>query len=162
MPRPCCQSTRRGFITGCSAAIASLAGSRFNSLAFGAPQGSNDEILVVVFLRGGQDGLHLIAPSDGPDRAHYQALRPSLGIPAATLAAHPLGSLPGPEGPVALGLHPAAALWPIARATLPTSGRPSGRSLTSSPPVRRTTDLRPGSSDKRPTSVSRPSTLKLD
>lgn len=109
MPRPCCQSTRRGFITGCSAAIASLAGSRFNSLAFGAPQGSNDEILVVVFLRGGQDGLHLIAPSDGPDRAHYQALRPSLGIPAATLAAHPLGSLPGPEGPVALGLHPAAA-----------------------------------------------------
>ena len=28
------RSTRRGFLVGCSTAIASLAGSRFNSLAF--------------------------------------------------------------------------------------------------------------------------------
>lgn len=105
----CCQTTRRGFVTGCSAAIAALAGSRFNSLAFAQGGGGNDEILVVLFLRGGQDGLNLVVPSAGFDRGRYEALRPTLRLPAATVAAHPLGSLPGPDGAVQLGFHPAAA-----------------------------------------------------
>ncbi|KAB2963702.1 MAG: DUF1501 domain-containing protein [Thermoanaerobaculia bacterium] len=104
-----CQITRRGFVTGCSAAIAALAGSRFNSLAFAQGGGVNDEILVVLFLRGGQDGLSLVVPSAGFDRGRYEALRPALRLPASSIAAHPLGSLPGPDGAVQLGLHPAAA-----------------------------------------------------
>jgi uncharacterized protein (DUF1501 family) len=56
--------------------------------------------LVVVFLRGGCDGLHLVVPYGDPD---YARLRPGLAVPA-----------PGKEnGAIALderfGLHPAAA-----------------------------------------------------
>ena len=50
------QFTRRGFCIGCSAAIASLAGSRFNSMAFAAPGAWNsDEILIVL------DGVDTLA-----------------------------------------------------------------------------------------------------
>ena len=95
------KSTRRGFLVGCSAAIAGYAGSRFNTVAFGDPN-SNNEIMVVVFLRGGMDGLNLIPPIDGPDRGHYQAARPNLAIPTSgTGAALPLDAQ--------FGLHPAAA-----------------------------------------------------
>jgi uncharacterized protein (DUF1501 family) len=107
-----CQTTRRGFMVGCSAAIASLAGSRFNSLAFGAPGSFNDETLVVLFLRGGQDGLSLVVPTGGNDRGTYQAMRPNIQIPVAgTLA---LGSLTGPNGQTGFGFHPSmAALHPL-------------------------------------------------
>ena len=79
-----CQPTRRGFLAGCSAAIASLAGSRFNSLAF-AQGGTNDEILVVLFLRGGQDGLNLVVPTGGAsnDRQYYEQARPNLRVAAS-------------------------------------------------------------------------------
>jgi uncharacterized protein (DUF1501 family) len=93
--------TRRGFLVGCSAAIAGLAGSRFNTVAFGDPT-ENREILVVVFLRGGLDGLSLVPPVDGVDRGHYEAARPSLAIPTVGVgAAIDLGG--------GFGLHPAAA-----------------------------------------------------
>ena len=85
-----CPSTRRGFLVGCSTAIASLAGSRFNSFAFaqdgGGSSGSggpyNDEILVVLFLRGGQDGLNLIVPTGGASNArqYYELARPNLRV----------------------------------------------------------------------------------
>ena len=43
------ETTRRGFLTGCSAAIAGLAGTRFTSLAFAEQGGGfNQEALVVV------------------------------------------------------------------------------------------------------------------
>src|SRR5690349_15200744 len=96
-----CQSTRRGFLVGCSTAIASLAGSRFNSFAFAQGQGGggyNDEILVVLFLRGGQDGLNLVVPTGGAsnDRQHYELARPNLRVPASGAgAALPLGALGG-------------------------------------------------------------------
>jgi len=109
MSRCHCQTTRRGFVTGCSAAIAALAGSRFNSLAFARGLTANDEIVVVLFLRGGQDGLNLVIPTGGFDRGRYEALRPTIAIPAAAAGAYPLGSLAGPDGAVAFGLHPAAA-----------------------------------------------------
>ncbi len=93
--------TRRGFLVGCSAAIAGLAGSRFNPAAFGDPA-LNQEIMIAVFLRGGMDGLHLLPPIDGIDRGHYQAARPTLAIPTS-----------GPGAALSLdgqfGLHPAAA-----------------------------------------------------
>jgi len=52
---------RREFIVGCSAAIAAMAGSRISGYAF-SPEGNSQEIFVYIFLRGGCDGLHLIAP----------------------------------------------------------------------------------------------------
>lgn len=102
------QITRRGFCVGCSAAIASLAGSRFNSLAFAAPGSwTNDEILVVCFLRGGQDGLNLVVPTGGAtnDRQYYDQARPQIGIAAATANELPLGSLSG----TSFGFHPGMA-----------------------------------------------------
>lgn len=105
------KSTRRGFMMGCSAAIAGLAGSRIHTLAFGDTGSEgvyNDETLVVVFLRGGMDGLNVVAPIDGADRGHYEAARPDLQLPASGAgAALPLDAQ--------FGLHPAAAplhdLW---------------------------------------------------
>ncbi|MEO8274772.1 MAG: DUF1501 domain-containing protein [Thermoanaerobaculia bacterium] len=103
-----CQSTRRGFLVGCSAAIASLAGSRFNSFAFAQGEGNfNDEILVVLFLRGGQDGLNLIVPTGGTsnDRQFYEQARPNLRVPlTGTGAALPIGALGG----TTFGMHPSA------------------------------------------------------
>ena len=53
-------TTRRGFITGCSTAVAAYAGTHFNTLAFGAPIADNEDILISVFLRGGIDGLNVV------------------------------------------------------------------------------------------------------
>ncbi|MEM1249075.1 MAG: twin-arginine translocation signal domain-containing protein, partial [Acidobacteriota bacterium] len=61
---------RRQFLCGCSAAVAALAGSRFNSLAFGM-RGAQTDPLIVVFLRGGMDGLSLLPPITASDRGHY-------------------------------------------------------------------------------------------
>ncbi|MEM9595942.1 MAG: DUF1501 domain-containing protein [Acidobacteriota bacterium] len=98
--------TRRGFLAGCSAAIAGYSGSRFNTMAFADP-GLNQEILVTVFLRGGMDGLNFLPPIDGPDRGHYEAARPTMRIPVS-----------GPGAAINLdgqfGLHPSAApLYPL-------------------------------------------------
>lgn len=96
-----CEITRRGFMVGCSAAIAGLAGSRFNTLAFAQPT-ADQEVLVVLFLRGGIDGLSLLPPITGADRGYYEAARPSLAVPTT-----------GPDAALPLdaqfGLHPAAA-----------------------------------------------------
>ncbi|HEU4740074.1 MAG TPA: DUF1501 domain-containing protein [Meiothermus sp.] len=46
--------TRRDFLMGCSAAIAAMSGGQLSSLALAEP-GSEGELLVVVFLRGGWD-----------------------------------------------------------------------------------------------------------
>jgi uncharacterized protein (DUF1501 family) len=68
-------------------------------LAFGAE--SQDEILVVLFLRGACDGLNFAPPVDGPDRELYEAARPNLRVPAkGDKGALPLDGR--------LGLHPAA------------------------------------------------------
>ncbi len=97
-----CDVTRRGFMIGCSAAIAGLAGSRFNTLAFGQEQGAS-ETLVVLFLRGGLDGLNFMPPIGGADRAYYEAARPTLQVPlTGPDAALPLGTS-------AFGLHSVAA-----------------------------------------------------
>lgn len=109
MPHRFCQTTRRGFLVGCSAAIAGLAGSRFNSLAFAQQGAVNDEILIVLFLRGGQDGLNLVVPIGGADRTLYQSLRPTLQVPVAQAQPYTLGSMAGANGAVQFGLHPTAA-----------------------------------------------------
>lgn len=95
--------TRRGFLVGCSAAIAAMAGARINSAVFGSPEDEpNQQILVAVFLRGGCDALNLVPPISGNDRGHYETARTDLRIPAS-----------GPDAALPLsaqfGLHPAAA-----------------------------------------------------
>jgi uncharacterized protein (DUF1501 family) len=98
-------TTRRGFITGCSAAVAAYAGTSFNTLAFGDPGDENQEILVSVFLRGGMDGLNLVPVIAGADRGHYELARPELAVPiSGPNAALPLNAQ--------LGLHPGANSWP--------------------------------------------------
>ncbi len=100
--------TRRSFLggtlMGCSAAIAGMAGARLSFASFQDPakMAGGEEVLVVVFLRGGADGLSIVPPIDGVDRAFYEAARPELQIP-----------LTGPNAALPLtsnfGLHPAAA-----------------------------------------------------
>ncbi|MCS6882626.1 MAG: DUF1501 domain-containing protein [Oscillochloridaceae bacterium] len=72
--------TRREFLVGCSAAIAALAAGRVSQLIFADPVGAagSDEILVVVFLRGGCDGLSLLCPYDDPA---YRQARGTLALP---------------------------------------------------------------------------------
>ncbi|MGB5051620.1 MAG: DUF1501 domain-containing protein [Caldilineaceae bacterium] len=74
--------SRRGFLVGCSAAIAGMAGAKLTHVAFGSPDAEpNQEVLVVVFLRGGMDGLSLVAPIAGDDRGYYEAARERLALP---------------------------------------------------------------------------------
>ncbi len=98
--------TRRSFVTGCLAAGA-VAGMGRLGFAGGRAGGFNDDILVVVFLRGGCDGLNLVVPVDGPQRTLYEAARPVLAVPVnGNAAAWPLDG--------EFGLHPAArALEPL-------------------------------------------------
>ena len=84
-------SNRRQFLVGCSAAIASLAGGRVGKLVFADPHAANaaanDQILLMVFLRGGCDGLSLVTPYDDAD---YVTKRGSLAVNGALA----LGSTP--------------------------------------------------------------------
>jgi uncharacterized protein (DUF1501 family) len=62
---------------------------------------STDELLVVVFIRGGWDALNLVTPLRGPDRVVYEAARPTLQLPTTgTRALLPLDDR--------FGLHPSA------------------------------------------------------
>lgn len=94
---------RRNFMVGCSAAIAAMATSRLSHIAFGSPENEpSQNILLVIFLRGGIDGLSVIPIVDGPDRAHYEANREDIAIPTTGDGA----ALPLNES---FGLHPAAS-----------------------------------------------------
>src|SRR4051812_15195661 len=76
--------SRRGFMVGCSTAIAAMAGGRLSYIAFGSPeQEPNQEILMVVFLRGGMDGLSTVFPLAGADRGYYEESRDSIAIPTS-------------------------------------------------------------------------------
>ncbi len=63
--------------------------------------GASDELVVIVFIRGGWDSLNLVAPIAGVDRTLYEAARPTLQLPAT-----------GPRALLTLddlfGLHPSA------------------------------------------------------
>ncbi len=74
--------TRRGFMVGCSAAIAAMAGSRLSYVAFGSPEAEpNQDILLVIFLRGGLDGLNVVPVIAGTDRGVYESSRSNIAIP---------------------------------------------------------------------------------
>ena len=78
--------SRRRFLAGTTAllggvAVSSMVGDVFTQTAYGAP-GSNT--LVVLSLRGGSDGLTLVAPHG--DTA-YAAARPTIAVPTGSLLA---------------------------------------------------------------------------
>ena len=79
------QTSRRTFLKGLTAAgagvLSSVTGTAFTQVAFGAV-GQN--VLVVLSLRGGADGLSLVVPYGDPA---YLAARPKLAIPAGQLLA---------------------------------------------------------------------------
>jgi len=108
-------TSRRQFITGCSAAIAAMAGGRVGNLVFANPNqvgttAGNDNILVTIFLRGGCDGLSMIAPYDDPI---YIARRGAIAVPnkpetyGGALDINPQNSTYSAKS--SFGLHPGAA-----------------------------------------------------
>jgi uncharacterized protein (DUF1501 family) len=99
--------TRRRLLAGAGAAGASSLVTTRASFAAPAAQAA-DGTLVVVFLRGGMDGLSALVPGDDP---HLAEARPNLGIPTGSLLALDRG----------FGLHPSLApfheLWKQGRFT---------------------------------------------
>ncbi|HFC12377.1 MAG TPA: DUF1501 domain-containing protein [Anaerolineae bacterium] len=96
--------TRRGFLMGCSSAVAAMAGARFNSVVFGNPDGEpNQEILITIFLRGGMDALNFLPPLAGADRGYYETARG--GLQVATNSGLQLGASNFYLNPAASALH---------------------------------------------------------
>jgi uncharacterized protein (DUF1501 family) len=118
---------RRNFLKGCAgfAAVAAVRGFGITNLLFDSnmrhahgqdtlplspdqPPPNNRDLLVLVFVRGGLDGLNLVIPhnTSAADRtSYYNKLRPTLGIPAPnSSAARKAIDLDGK-----FGLHPDAA-----------------------------------------------------
>ncbi len=112
--------TRRQFLKGCSAAAATAAiGPRllFGPEARAQSAGASD-VVVMLFLRGGMDGLNFVVPIAGDDRTHYETARPSLSVAASgAYGALPLTLSSGAA--TGFGLHPSATglrdLWQAGR-----------------------------------------------
>ena len=94
--------TRRQVLAGAGKVAVAALGAQLVTARAGFAQGSGTGALVVMFLRGGVDGLSVVVPADDP---HLQAARPRIGMPSSVL-------LPLDRG---FGLHPALApvheLW---------------------------------------------------
>jgi uncharacterized protein (DUF1501 family) len=91
--------SRRGFLKACcGAALGTTMPGAFGFFDPGRfKAGVQHDVLVYLFLRGGIDGLHLVVPSGGGDRSHYEAKRTSMAIPVTRL--RPAGASPW-------GFHP--------------------------------------------------------
>ncbi len=70
---------RRQFLKGCCAAGTGT-GLGLTRLAVGDANDTNS-ILIVLFLRGGCDGLNLFPPMNGQDRIEYETGRPDIAVP---------------------------------------------------------------------------------
>jgi len=134
--------TRRTFMTttglGAAVAVTGLG----TQLAFAAPGDGTGDTLVVVFLRGGADGLSMAPPYGYPS---YRQLRPNIAIPppGQNGGALPLDSSnPNAVFPTGIdgvvGLHPAMkpihdTLWAQGKlAVIPATGVPASESASRS------------------------------
>jgi uncharacterized protein (DUF1501 family) len=93
-------SSRRRFLAGLgavtgSAVVSGLVGDAFQQVAFGATT-ANPNVIVVLSLRGGADGLSMVVPHADPG---YAGNRDRTAIPESTLLARDSG----------FGLHPSFA-----------------------------------------------------
>jgi uncharacterized protein (DUF1501 family) len=71
--------TRRAFIKGSTICLSAVGGLRLGLDARKARANwIPNNFIVYVFLRGGMDGLSLVAPISGPDRAPYVTKRPTI------------------------------------------------------------------------------------
>jgi len=97
--------SRRDFLKSSAAAAAALTIPHpiFRGMANAA--GPAGAIVVILQMEGGNDGLNMVVPIDGPQRTLYQTARPNLQIPAANLLA--IGD--DPVTGDSLGLHPSLA-----------------------------------------------------
>ena len=87
--------TRRRLVQGAGfVGVAALGSQLVTARAAFADPATTKSTLIVIFLRGGMDGLSVVAPGND---ANYHTLRPVIGIPAAAL-------LPADRG---FGLNPA-------------------------------------------------------
>ena len=91
--------SRRRFMQGMAAAggtavASSVFGGAVRQAAFAAGEGGSGNVLVVISLRGGLDGLGLVVPHGDPA---YQAARPTIAVPKASLL----------QADAMFGLHPA-------------------------------------------------------
>ena len=99
---------RRDFLKTCATGALTAGLVPGARLAFGQTEANNYDTIVVVYLRGGCDGLSLIPPISGNDRSHYEAARPTLRIPVSgNGAAFALANSDSPQA--TWGLHPRAA-----------------------------------------------------
>lgn len=89
---------RRDFLKASAAAALPFAAPR---LVFANGANPNSDVLVVVFQRGGMDGLQAVVPHGDAD---YYRLRPGIGIPRPGTGANAAIDLDG-----FFGLHPSAA-----------------------------------------------------
>ncbi len=99
------RTSRRTVLKGIGGAVVtSMVGSVFTSTAYGATTDGN--VLVVLSLRGGCDGLSLVVPHGDPG---YAAARPRIAVPTGALLAKD----------AMFGLHPALAplvpMWSAGR-----------------------------------------------
>ena len=87
---------KRAGVAGLVAGIASE--TAFTRLAFGATPYTGD-VLVILSLRGGFDGLQAVVPAAEPHYSNYRDLRPNVGIPerSAAPAGRNLRAAPGPR-----------------------------------------------------------------
>lgn len=99
-------ASRRSFLKGlgvvaAGGVAATMQGTVFRQVTYAA-SGSASNVLVVLSLRGGVDGMSLVVPYGDP---HYYRARPTIGIPKSTLL----------ETDGSFGLHPnfapLAARW---------------------------------------------------
>lgn len=82
--------SRRGFLKGIGGLTLGLVSARLSNLAFAsptAPLSYNQEVLVIIFLRGGWDALNVVMPISDPDYSLYAQARPNLRVPLTGLNA---------------------------------------------------------------------------
>ncbi|MEQ1511453.1 MAG: DUF1501 domain-containing protein [Lysobacteraceae bacterium] len=106
---------RREFLKGaCATAAVGAAGPSLLFSSEAQAAANTYDTVVLVFLRGGMDGLNLVPPVSGNDRTFYEQARPTLNIAASgTYGALPLTLANGTA--TGFGLHPSAVglkgLW---------------------------------------------------
>ncbi len=99
---------RRDFLKTCATGALTAGLVPGARLAFAAPAANSYDTVIVVFLRGGCDGLSMVAPISGNDRSHYESARPTLRIPVSGNGAA-LALANSASANATWGLHPRAS-----------------------------------------------------